>query len=48
MHETDENKKNGNLPMQNVIGKETLAAPMYKKTNFVIPSCTDCEQSNAD
>ena len=31
MYETDENKNIGNLRMQNVTGKETLAAPMYGK-----------------
>ena len=31
MYETDENKNNGNNRMQNVIGNETLAAPMYEQ-----------------
>ena len=31
MYETDENKNNGNLRMQNVTGNETLAAPMYEE-----------------
>ena len=31
MYETDENKNNGNIRMQNVTGKETLAAPMYEE-----------------
>ena len=29
--ETDENNNNDNLRMQSTIGKETLAAPMYKE-----------------
>ena len=29
MYETDEDKNNGNLCMQNVTGIETLAAPIY-------------------
>ena len=29
MYETDENKKNGNIRMQNVTGNETLVAPVY-------------------
>ena len=31
MYQTDENKNNGNLCMQNVTGNETLAAPKYKE-----------------
>ena len=31
MYETDENKNNGNIRMQNVTGNETLAAPMYEE-----------------
>ena len=31
MYETDENKMNGNLGMQNITGNETLAAPMYEE-----------------
>ena len=31
MYETDENKNNGNIRMQNVTGKETLAATMYEE-----------------
>ena len=31
MYETDENKKNGNIRMQNVTGNQTLAAPMYEE-----------------
>ena len=31
MYETDENKNNGNLRVQNVTGNETLAAPMYEE-----------------
>ena len=31
MYETDENKNNGNLRMQNITGNETLAAPMYEE-----------------
>ena len=30
MCETDENRNNGNLLVQNAIGSETLAAPMYE------------------
>ena len=30
-YETDENKNNGNIRMQNVTGNETLAAPMYEE-----------------
>ena len=31
MYETDENKNDGNLRMQNVTGNETLAAPRYEE-----------------
>ena len=31
MYETDENKNNDNLRIQNVTGNETLAAPMYEE-----------------
>ena len=31
MYETDENKNNGNLRMQNVTGNESLTAPMYEE-----------------
>ena len=31
MYETDENKNNENIRMQNVTGNETLAAPMYEE-----------------
>ena len=31
MYETDKNKNNGNIRMQNVTGNETLAAPMYEE-----------------
>ena len=48
MYETDESKSNGNLRMQNVTGNESLAAPMYGESNFVVPSWTYSEQSNSD
>ena len=31
MYKTDENKINGNLPTENAIGNETLAAPLYEE-----------------
>ena len=31
LYKTDENKINGNLPTQNAIGNETLAAPLYEE-----------------
>ena len=49
MYETDENKNNGKVRMQNVTGNGTLAAPMYKENpTVVVPSCTYCEQSDSD
>ena len=32
LYEADENKNNGNIPMQNFTGNETLAAPMYEES----------------
>ena len=36
MYETDENKNNGNIRMQNVTGNETLAAPMYEENPILL------------
>ena len=36
MYETDENKNNGSLHMQNVTGNETLAAAMYEKNLYLL------------
>ena len=49
MYDSDEYKPNGNLSMQNAIGTETLAAPIYKENpNAIVPSGTFCEQSITD
>ena len=56
MYETDENKNNGNLGMQNITSNETLAAPMYEENptslyphvhivNNPIPICSNITES---
>ena len=56
MYETDENKNNGNLCLQNVTGNESLAAAMYEKSptslyphvhivNNPMPICSNVSES---
>ena len=49
MYETDENKNKSNLRMQNAIGNETLATPMYEENPKQLhPQVYFVKQSNAD